>query len=277
MPFSTQPNLANVLDSCRCGRLADFIAWKNTGVWSFRSDSDIVACALTAVEYGHLAVLSWLLESSGYLIDFGSQLGSDRIDSSLIYHAVQYNRLDIVKWLAIDFAPIASNLHEENSLYFPAIAVMHGHLEILKWYMANLVTTLGLDLEEECEQVLIHALTDGQREILEWLVLDFRRGIDLNAVLDGGYHPIGLAAESGQLDLVRWMILDYGQAVNSILVDNSVIDSARKAGHTTVADFLETVTNIQKHIGLGAVSETMKEFEAHKMKITRRTGGEGGF
>lgn len=267
MPLILKPTSSDIQESCRTGSVANLRVWQKTGTLPDLSEDQILDCAIFAIEHGHLDVLQWMIMESGYSNDFILPESANSDIDSLTAHAAKYARLDILKWLAFDFTPIASNLcaYDFDTMFLEAIS--EGHIEIVKWYMTDLFS--ALHLEPEDERLLNQAAISGQLEILKWLILDSGRYIDLNTDIDDG-HVLTVAARRGRLSLVRWLVLESGQAIDVLSDGGDTLEYARARGYVDVAQFLETVMTVQEHCGLDAVPQKMKELEAQKPKTPRR-------
>ena len=125
-----------------------------------------------AVQYGHVHVLEWFMES----ILRGEKRRFDGKVVSAIMSATNNGHVEVLKWIHLTFDPIgepvlAEELPAEISLMLE-IAVRHGHMDVARWFLE----TYGpVALKNNWQPLLNAKLTmvaaeAGEFDMLRWLL-----------------------------------------------------------------------------------------------------------
>lgn len=188
---------------------------------------------LMAARYGHLDVVSYLLDQCGAPIEEG---GSVNFDGETIegapplWAASAAGHLHVVKAL-LEHGAVVNSTTLTNSTPLRA-ACFDGHLEIVKFLVEH-----KADIEvanRHGHTCLMISCYKGHKDIAQYLL---ENGADVNRKSVKGNTALHDCAESGSLEIMK-MLLDYGAKMEKDGYSMTPLLSASVTGHTNIVDFL---------------------------------------
>ena len=125
--------MPTIFEAAENGKIAVLIRLKESGVNLNERDADGNTALLTAVRYGHLDAVKWLLSASG-----GAQITEEnKAGNTALLLAVAYGHLEAAKWLlSVDGGAtlIQKNLRANTPLL---LAMHHGQLPVLDYLIRH--------------------------------------------------------------------------------------------------------------------------------------------
>lgn len=190
---------------------------------------DIDQCLYESVKKGYLDVARYLVkqgaknERIGYLSTKAVKKGNLElfkfiVDISpvdinrLAYHAVEFGRLNILKFLKEEYINIFN--YNINNL---RIAAQCGHFDVLKYLMYH-----GRDIycQNDLDEALISAVEHGHLNIVKYLI---KKGVDVNII---DKYNIGnilvLSINRGYLKITKYLISKGADIHNNLVLKEAV-------------------------------------------------------